>query len=116
MKGVVCFSLPGRSVTKLIGVVGFIISMLTLSELEAFANRIEQSVKRFENFCSNYGMKEFWLDGTDVMQLLKISPRTLQSLRDSGILPFTRLGETGKIFYKSSAIESLLEQNMSDRP
>ncbi len=116
MKGVVCFSLPGRSVTKFIGVVGFIISMLTLSELEAFASRIEKAVKRLENFCSNYGMKEHWLDGEDVMRLLKISPRSLQSHRDSGVIPFTRLGDSGKIYYKASTIEALLEQNMSDLP
>ncbi len=107
-------SASGHSAEWLMRVGGYNIYMLTLSELQAFADRIENLVKRLENHCTNYGMANRWLDNQEVMRLLKISPRSLQSYRDQGILPFTRLG--GKIYYKASGVEDLLERNMSDRP
>jgi hypothetical protein len=53
--------------------------------------------------------KESWIDGQDVMLALNISQRTLQTLRDSGTLPFSRIN--GKLYYKVSDLESLLESN-----
>jgi|SRR5690554_4581880 len=52
-----------------------------------------------------------WIDGQDVMQMLYISKRTLQSLRDNGKLPFTRINN--KFYYKLSDLESLMEDNYS---
>jgi hypothetical protein len=54
---------------------------------------------------------ETWIDGQDVLLALNISQRTLQSLRDSGTLPFSRLN--GKFYYKVSDLEALLESNYS---
>lgn len=54
---------------------------------------------------------EAWIDGQDVMQSIHISKRTLQSLRDEGTLPFSRIN--GKFYYKLSDIEQLLESNYS---
>ena len=50
-----------------------------------------------------------WLDGSDVMRALHISPRTLQTLRSNGTLPYSQIG--GKIFYKREVLEDLLERN-----
>ena len=50
-----------------------------------------------------------WLDGSDVMRALHISPRTLQTLRSNGTLPYSHIG--GKIFYKREVLEDLLERN-----
>lgn len=55
--------------------------------------------------------KQTWIDGQDVMLALKISKRTLQTLRDSGILPFSRIN--GKFYYKVADLEKLLESNYS---
>lgn len=52
---------------------------------------------------------ESWIDGQDVMQALHISKRTLQTLRDTGALPFSRIN--GKFYYKVSDIENMLETN-----
>jgi hypothetical protein len=52
---------------------------------------------------------EDWLDNQDVMHLLHISPRTLQTLRTNGTLPFSRIGN--KLFYRSSDIQRLLADN-----
>lgn len=57
--------------------------------------------------------RETWIDGQDVMQALHISKRTLQSLRDSGVLPYSRIN--GKFYYKVEDIESLLENNYSGK-
>ncbi|CAN1533326.1 Helix-turn-helix domain, group 17 [Spirosomataceae bacterium] len=50
-----------------------------------------------------------WIDGQDVMLSLHISKRTLQHLRDSGVLPFSRIN--GKFYYKIADIENLLVRN-----
>jgi len=52
---------------------------------------------------------ENWVDAQEVMLSLHISRRTLQSLRDKGILPYSRIN--GKLYYKMSDVESLLESN-----
>ena len=52
---------------------------------------------------------EEWIDGQDVMHLLHISPRTLQTLRTNGILPFSRIGN--KLYYKRSDILRILQDN-----
>jgi hypothetical protein len=55
--------------------------------------------------------KQEWIDGQDVMLSLNISKRTLQSLRDTGILPYSRIN--GKFYYKIADLEKLLESNYS---
>jgi len=47
------------------------------------------------------------------MKLLNISTRTLQGYRDQGILPFTKLG--GKVYFKRTDIEAILERNRVER-
>jgi len=52
---------------------------------------------------------ENWIDGQEVTLTMKISKRTLQTLRDSGVLPFSRIN--GKFYYKVSDIEAMLQKN-----
>jgi len=52
---------------------------------------------------------EDWLDNQDVMQMLHISPRTLQTLRSNGILPFSRIGN--KLYYRRSDISQILNNH-----
>ena len=47
------------------------------------------------------------------MLALNISQRTLQTLRDNGTLPFSRI--SGKFYYKVSDLEALLESNYSGK-
>ncbi len=49
------------------------------------------------------------LDGQDIMQILHISPRTLQTLRSNGTLPYTRIGN--KIYYHRQDLERILQSN-----
>ena len=47
-----------------------------------------------------------WLDNQDVCQMLNISPRTLQTLRDNGTLGFSQVRR--KCYYKPEDVERIL--------
>jgi hypothetical protein len=66
------------------------------------------SDKEIENL-SERAFLEDWIDGQEVMQKLKISPRTLQTLRSNGTIPFTRIGH--KLYYLKQDIEHILRNN-----
>ena len=66
------------------------------------------SDKEIENL-SERAFLEDWIDGQEVMQKLKISPRTLQTLRSSGTIPYTRIGH--KLYYLKQDIERILRNN-----
>ena len=52
---------------------------------------------------------EHFLTGKEVCERLYISPRTLQDYRDRRIVPYMQFA--GKILYKASDLEMLLEKN-----
>lgn len=56
---------------------------------------------------------EDWLDNQDVMQALHVSPRTLQTLRSNGLLPFSRIGN--KLYYRRQDIIKILSDNYTMR-
>ncbi len=80
--------------------------LITLSDLQHFQNEL---LKEFKWLLSqkHTAPEKQWLKSGEVRKLLQISPNTLQHLRDSGRLPFTKLG--GIIYYEREAIKSLLE-------
>ena len=47
-----------------------------------------------------------WLDNQDVCQILNISPRTLQTLRDNGTLAFSQVSH--KVYYKPEDVKKIL--------
>ena len=51
-----------------------------------------------------------WLDGQEVCLYLNISPRTLQTYRDTGKISFSQINR--KIYYKSSDVEALIKMNI----
>ncbi|MDD2200528.1 MAG: helix-turn-helix domain-containing protein [Bacteroidales bacterium] len=54
-------------------------------------------------------LSDRWLDNQDVMQLLKVSKRTLQTYRDEDKIPFAQVGN--KIYYKATDVEKFLKKN-----
>ncbi|PLX07664.1 MAG: DNA-binding protein [Marinilabiliales bacterium] len=54
-------------------------------------------------------LSEKWMDNQDVLLLLKISKRTLQSYRDTNKIPYSQIGH--KIYYKASDVEKFLKKN-----
>lgn len=53
--------------------------------------------------------KEIWLDNQEFLQLLKISKRTAQSYRDTGLISFSQIGS--KIYYKLADVEEMMKSH-----
>lgn len=79
--------------------------------------KLSQEIKVIKMYLTHFQksrterFKEVWIDGQEVMQAIHISKRTLQSLRDNGTIPYSRIN--GKFYYKVSDLEKLLESNYS---
>jgi len=56
---------------------------------------------------------ENWVDSYEVCTFLKISEKTLQRMRSSRVVKFSRI--RGKNFYKISEIQRLLDENLIRR-
>jgi hypothetical protein len=54
---------------------------------EAMVARFNRFVSRMEVICQRHGEKRMseWMDNQDVCRMLNISPRTLQTLRDTTV-------------------------------
>lgn len=52
------------------------------------------------------------LDNQDLLQMLKISPRSLQRYRSSGKLPYYTI--SGKLYYKLSDVHRLIRDSFSN--
>ena len=79
----------------------------------------EQMKERFKGFsnqvkdlCGDNQDKEQWLGNEDVCALLQISLRTLQSYRDSGMLPFSLIGR--KFYYRVSDMQQLIDNSKKE--
>lgn len=83
-------------------------SIITTEDLKAFKEEMLSEIEVLLNK-KNGGITKKWLKSTEVMELLKISPGTLQNLRINGTLPYTKIG--GIIYYESSDIQDVLTAN-----
>jgi helix-turn-helix protein len=61
---------------------------------------------------SNVKLPSEWIDKEETMKILKCSERTLQTLRDDDLLPFSPPFGGSKFFYKRSDILKLLESGV----
>jgi hypothetical protein len=73
--------------------------------------RFEQLADRVQTLCHKFGDKKLneWCDNQDVCLMLRISPRTLQTLRDNGTLPYTQINR--KLYYKSQDVQNVIKSN-----
>ena len=79
---------------------------------EEFVSRLGQFVKQMDSINrqrSGRRMSE-WMDNQDVCQALKISPRTLQTLRDCGQLPHSKINN--RIYCRPEDVERLFENDV----
>ena len=58
-------------------------------------------------------LKEEWIQRDQVLQILKIGKRKLQTMRDNGQIPFSQID--GKIYYRTSDMEKLFKDNYNNR-
>ena len=86
--------------------------------MEGIIGKESESILRFFILLENIQLMEGnrppfngerFLTDRELSGLLKISRRCLQDYRDQGRLPYVQLG--GKVLYKTSDIEKLLEGN-----
>ena len=81
--------------------------LITLDDLEQFK---EQLFKELEALIKpNMQQPKKWLKSHEVQRYLKISPGTLQNLKATGVIPYTRIG--GVHFYDSEDIQKILQQS-----
>ena len=81
-------------------------------EMQVVLSAIRSVSKRIKDVAETYKPLfggEHFLTGKGVWERLYSSPRTLQDYRDKGIIPYTQFA--GKILYKVSDLERLLEEN-----
>ena len=82
-----------------------------LTSFNSFVAKMKEMVSRGNDkgfFASKANKFERgdWLDNQDVCQMLNISPRTLQTLRDNGTLAYSQINR--KVYYKSEDVEQIL--------
>ena len=78
---------------------------------EQLKTHVEYLTQLVEDFSVKFGQKngEKWLDAADVCAALDIGKRTLQYYRESGKIPFTKMGY--KYFYNADLIHKILQKN-----
>jgi hypothetical protein len=81
-------------------------------ELTAKINTIAKFVTAMQSAAEEHS-EDGWVDSYEVCTFLKISPRTLQRLRAANSISYSMI--RGKIFYKISEIQRLLNENIIRR-
>ena len=77
----------------------------TYEELLTSFNSFVTKMKEMASRGNDKGLGD-WLDNQDVCQMLNISPRTLQTLRDNGTLAYSQINR--KVYYKPEDVERIL--------
>ena len=77
----------------------------TYEELLTSFNSFVTKMKAMASRGNDKGLGD-WLDNQDVCQILNISPRTLQTLRQNGTLAYSQINR--KVYYKPEDVESIL--------
>jgi hypothetical protein len=82
-------------------------------DLTAKINVIAKFVAKMQSKTEEAPPTDEWVDNYEVCTFLKVSPKTLQRLRAAKCVSFSRI--RGKIFYKISEIERLMNENIIRR-
>ena len=85
------------------------LEFITKSDLENFKSDI---IKEVANLLNGKQENKKWLKSADVRKMLNISPGTLQNLRVSRVLPFTKVG--GTVFYDYNDVMKVMQKNKSE--
>ncbi|WP_341832750.1 helix-turn-helix domain-containing protein [Sphingobacterium thalpophilum] len=80
------------------------------SAFDGMTNELEALLELTENATRKYTpifKEEKWLDNQEVCLMMNITKRTLQTYKDKGLLPYSKLNR--KNYYKLSDVQALLE-------
>ncbi len=81
---------------------------------EVMMSRFEALARRVDDLCHRHRNKELkqWLDSQEVCEILGVTKRTLQTLRDNGRLAYTMIAH--KTWYRPQDVQRLVGQ-LADR-
>ncbi len=80
--------------------------IMSMADFNSFRNELINEIK---SFFQPQVEQKVWLKSAEVMEILGCSPGTLQNLRVSGVLPFSKMG--GTIYYSRKEVMKILEGN-----
>lgn len=83
-------------------------TIITTDDLMDFKLELLDAIKKLLSKQAQGKLKKY-LKSSELMDLLQISPGTLQNLRIKGTLPYTKVG--GIIFYDSEEIQKVMDNN-----
>lgn len=101
-------SIGGRAGDETIGKTMKII-IIENDVFDLFFVKVEYLLEKLNQIYNkeNLNINKIWLDAQDVCLALNISKRQLQTYRNSGRLPYTKIGK--KYFYNKTDIEQLIK-------
>jgi hypothetical protein len=80
---------------------------------DALMMELLQEVRAISEHVKNYSANindSIWIDNVELQEYLHISTKTIQRLRESGMLKYSKV--RGKLFYRRSDVHAMLEQNL----
>ncbi|MDP2692891.1 MAG: helix-turn-helix domain-containing protein [bacterium] len=83
-------------------------SIITTDDLREFKMELLDDIKKILTKQSTGTLKKY-LKSSEVMEMLQISPGTLQNLRINGTLPYSKMG--GIIYYDSEDIQKVMNDS-----
>ncbi len=83
-------------------------SIITTDDLREFKMELLDDIKELLSKQASGTIKKY-LKSSEVMEMLKVSPGTLQNLRINGTLPYTKVG--GIIYYNTEEIQNVMDAN-----
>lgn len=84
-------------------------NIITTDDLREFKIELLEEFKSILSQQNTQLTLKRYLKSFEVMDLLQISPGTLQNLRINGTLPYTKIG--GIIYYDAQEIQQIMEEN-----
>lgn len=78
-----------------------------MAEVSSLAEKVNRLCSR-----KNERRLRKWMDGEEVCRLLRLSPRTLQAMRDRGVVPCSQVGK--KFYYRMEDVECLVSEKRED--
>lgn len=89
-------------------------NIATLEDLENIKAELIEEMRRLMGSAAQSAPTGQWLKSQQVRRLLSISSGTLQHLRLTGVLPFTKIG--GVIYYDYEDLKAMIQSRKSNIP
>jgi hypothetical protein len=85
----------------------FVYQLITIYDLQQFRKQLLEELLLALKMQTGAVTKK-WLKSHEIRRLLKISPGTLQTLKATGVIPYTKIG--GIYFYDCDDVQKLSEE------